>query len=107
MPSLSDASVTLIVRGCSIDFSNILTKTAIERLADADEYEAVREVQVIPLLFHLSTFSTRPTRNTSLITPLSFPLSFPSTTLLLCQLLCMVHLQALGMQKHLIDTCKG
>ena len=31
----------------SLDFSNILTKTAIERLADADEYEAVREVQVI------------------------------------------------------------
>jgi hypothetical protein len=29
-----------------LDFSNILTKTAIERLADADEYEAVREVQV-------------------------------------------------------------
>lgn len=29
-----------------VDFSNILTKTAIERLAEADEYEVVREVQV-------------------------------------------------------------
>lgn len=28
------------------DFSNILSKTAIERLADVDEYEVVREVQV-------------------------------------------------------------
>jgi hypothetical protein len=35
-----------------LDFSNILTKTAIERLADADEYEAVREVQVISLLIY-------------------------------------------------------
>ena len=31
------------------DFSNILSKTAIERLADVDEYEVVREVQVSPL----------------------------------------------------------
>jgi hypothetical protein len=106
MPSLSGASVTLIVRGCSIDFSNVLTKTVIERLADADEYEAVREVQVIPLSLHLSSYLTRPTRNTLPITPLSFLLSFPSTTLLLWQLLYMVHLQALGMQKHLIDMCK-
>jgi hypothetical protein len=29
------------------DFSNILSKTAIERLAEADEYEVVKEVQVI------------------------------------------------------------
>ena len=29
-----------------VDFSNVLSKTAIERLADADEYEVVREVQV-------------------------------------------------------------
>jgi hypothetical protein len=28
------------------DFSNILSKSAIERLAEADEYEVVREVQV-------------------------------------------------------------
>ncbi len=28
------------------DFSNILSKAAIERLADVDEYEVVREVQV-------------------------------------------------------------
>lgn len=34
----------------SQDFSNILSKTAIERLADVDEYEVVREVQVSPLL---------------------------------------------------------
>ena len=30
----------------SPDFSNILSKTTIERLADADEYEVVKEVQV-------------------------------------------------------------
>ncbi|KAI9443162.1 Sec1 family-domain-containing protein [Lactarius indigo] len=43
-------------------FSNILSKTAIERLADADEYEAVREVQeyfadyapLLPCLFTLN-----------------------------------------------------
>ena len=29
-----------------LDFSNILTKSAIERLAQVDEYEVVREVQV-------------------------------------------------------------
>lgn len=28
------------------DFSNILSKPAIERLADIDEFEVVREVQV-------------------------------------------------------------
>ena len=28
------------------DFSNILTKAKIERLAEVDEYEVVREVQV-------------------------------------------------------------
>jgi Sec1 family len=36
-----------------LDFCNILTKTAIERLADADEYEAVREVQVSSYLWHV------------------------------------------------------
>lgn len=36
------------------DFSNILTKTAIEILAKADEYEVVREVQVSPALLHAS-----------------------------------------------------
>ncbi|EMD40076.1 hypothetical protein CERSUDRAFT_132878 [Gelatoporia subvermispora B] len=43
-------------------FSNILSKTAIERLADADEYEVVREVQeyfadyapILPSLFSLN-----------------------------------------------------
>lgn len=29
-----------------LDFSNILSKSAIERLAEADEYEVIREVQV-------------------------------------------------------------
>jgi hypothetical protein len=36
-----------------VDFSNILSKSAIERLAQADEFEVVREVQVsvaLPLL---------------------------------------------------------
>ena len=46
MPSLFGTSVALILHLYPLDFSNILTKTAIERLADADEYEAVREVQV-------------------------------------------------------------
>jgi hypothetical protein len=30
----------------AIDFSNILSKASIERLAEVDEYEVVREVQV-------------------------------------------------------------
>ena len=38
------------------DFSNILSKTAIERLADVDEYEVVREVQVSPF-FVIAAFS--------------------------------------------------
>lgn len=33
-----------------LDFSNILSKSAIERLAQVDEYEVVREVQVRLLL---------------------------------------------------------
>lgn len=45
-------------------FSNILSKTAIERLANADEYEVVREVQehfadyapILPCLFSLNHF---------------------------------------------------
>jgi len=41
--------------GCNIDFSNRIKKTAIERLAEMDEHEVVREVQVIePSLFFLS-----------------------------------------------------
>lgn len=32
-----------------VDFSNVLSKTAIERLAQVDEYEVVREVQVCSL----------------------------------------------------------
>lgn len=33
-----------------LDFSNVLSKSAIERLAQVDEYEVVREVQVRNLL---------------------------------------------------------
>lgn len=40
------------------DFSNILTKTAIERLAEADEYEVVREVQVSILLLYVMSSSS-------------------------------------------------
>ncbi|KAH9980329.1 Sec1-like protein [Lactifluus volemus] len=52
-------------------FSNILTKTAIERLADADEYEAVREVQeyfadYAPLLPSLFTLNYTPSPTTPL-----------------------------------------
>lgn len=47
-------------------FSNILSKTAIERLADVDEYEVVKEVQeyfadyapILPSLFSLNHFPT-------------------------------------------------
>ncbi|KAH9997946.1 Sec1-like protein [Russula vinacea] len=52
-------------------FSNILTKTAIERLADADEYEAVREVQeyfadYAPLLPSLFSLNYTPSASTPL-----------------------------------------
>ncbi|KAI9510581.1 Sec1 family-domain-containing protein [Russula earlei] len=52
-------------------FSNILTKTAIERLADADEYEAVREVQeyfadYAPLLPSLFSLNYTPSPSTPL-----------------------------------------
>ena len=33
-----------------LDFSNVLSKSAIERLAQVDDYEVVREVQVRNLL---------------------------------------------------------
>jgi len=54
-----------------VDFSNILTKTAIERLADADEYEAVREVQeyfadYAPLLPSLFSLNYTPSLSTPL-----------------------------------------
>lgn len=39
-------SILKICSHSSSDFSNILSKTAIERLAEVDEYEVVREVQV-------------------------------------------------------------
>ena len=35
-----------MLMGFFSDFSNVLSKLAIERLAEADEYEVVREVQV-------------------------------------------------------------
>ncbi|KAI0283920.1 Sec1-like protein [Russula aff. rugulosa BPL654] len=52
-------------------FSNILTKIAIERLADADEYEAVREVQehfadYAPLLPSLFSLNYTPSATTPL-----------------------------------------
>ncbi|KAI0310191.1 Sec1 family-domain-containing protein [Amylostereum chailletii] len=52
-------------------FSNILNKTAIERLADADEYEVVREVQehfadYAPLLPSLFTLNYTPSPTTPL-----------------------------------------
>lgn len=45
--SIGCVSPTLYLTHASfIDFSNILSKTALERLAQVDEYEVVREVQV-------------------------------------------------------------
>jgi hypothetical protein len=69
--------VTFFVHFVPLDFSNILSKTSIERLADADEYEAVREVQVLlclspPLLAKISIIFAR---NTLLITRLFSPVS--------------------------------
>lgn len=37
---------TVVLIDLEIDFSNILSKASIERLAEVDEYEVVREVQV-------------------------------------------------------------
>lgn len=45
---------------CVPDFTNTLTKLQIERLAEADRFELVQEVQVstqLALLFRLSLFS--------------------------------------------------
>jgi hypothetical protein len=47
MPSSYGISSPSLFIFVLLDFSNILSKTSIERLADADEYEAVREVQVL------------------------------------------------------------
>ena len=45
--SIGCMSPTLYLTHASfVDFSNILSKTALERLAQVDEYEVVREVQV-------------------------------------------------------------
>jgi hypothetical protein len=51
---------------CAKDFSNVLSKSAIERLAEADSYELVREVQeffadyspILPYLFSLNHIPT-------------------------------------------------
>jgi len=51
----------------SVDFSNILSKSAIERLAEVDEYEVVKEVQeffadyapLLPCLFSLNHFPSQ------------------------------------------------
>lgn len=42
----SSSSATPALMQPQTDFSNILSKTAIERLAEVDEYEVVKEVQV-------------------------------------------------------------
>lgn len=56
--SVSDPNTLHIERlsDTLVDFSNVLTKTAIERLAEADEYEVVREVQVCPILALYNSF---------------------------------------------------
>ena len=52
----------------NIDFSNVLTKDVIERLAEVDEYEVVKEVQVRVYL-HLGLLATDvDIRNISLTT---------------------------------------
>lgn len=43
-------TVLLFSFGSLVDFSNRLKKTAIERLAEMDEHEVVREVQVYPAI---------------------------------------------------------
>jgi hypothetical protein len=52
------ALLLVILTEHCLDFSNILGKSAIERLAQVDEYEVVREVQVrnvLPYKLYLST----------------------------------------------------
>jgi len=39
------------------DFSNVLSKSSIERLAEVDEFEVVQEVQVVPLTILHSKWS--------------------------------------------------
>jgi hypothetical protein len=110
MPSLSGTAVTVFLHLYSLDFSNILTKTAIERLADADEYEAVREVQVIVYFYYHTVKvlnSLDLTRNTLLIMRLSSPLSSPLIIHRHLPLRYPAHLQALGMQRHWIGMSKG
>ena len=41
-----------------LDFSNILSKVAIERLAEVDEYEVVREVQVRAAILSSKAYPT-------------------------------------------------
>jgi hypothetical protein len=81
-----------------LDFSNILSKSAIERLADVDEYEVVREVQVCLAVF-INVAGPHPfLRNTSQIMHLSCPRCSRSTTLQEPQSHCMDQHQILGIQ---------
>lgn len=77
MPSSFGISLPLLFILVPLDFSNILSKTSIERLADADEYEAVREVQVLLWLSLSLLANTLPllSRNTLLIMRPSSPVS--------------------------------
>lgn len=49
------ALLKLLLSFIYLDFSNILSKVAIERLAEVDEYEVVREVQVCAIIHFLNT----------------------------------------------------
>jgi len=51
--SLRELSYTCKFSLVISDFSNILSKIAIERLAEADEYEVVREVQVCDVVSNM------------------------------------------------------
>ena len=46
-----------LIESRTSDFSNTLSKTAIERLADVDEYEVVREVQVNILIINFLLYN--------------------------------------------------
>lgn len=56
--SLAAHGVTFACTHHHAVFSNILSKSVIERLAEADEYEVVREVQVRPAYEHVPSILT-------------------------------------------------
>ena len=60
-----------------LDFSNILSKTTIERLADADEYEVVKEVQVRVVPFARGVYPDTQRRNILQTMHLSCPACSP------------------------------